>query len=85
MYSKEQMQLARSVEQIVLFLLKKQFMEKSSTPPLLYYKKKLWVEISPYAVSIYSKPKTWYNTTMAPTMDSGAVISAIEKRLAEIE
>ena len=81
MFSERQMELAKSVEKIVLFLLYEQFMELSSEPPLRYRKGNLWVNIGAYVVEIYEKPKTPFNTSMVSSFDYDVVISEIKQRM----
>lgn len=81
MFSKRQVELARSIEEIVLFLLYEQFMELSSEPPLRYRKKGLWVDIGAYVVEIYEKPRTPFNTSVVSSFDSEAVINEIKQRM----
>jgi hypothetical protein len=80
MFSERQVELARSIEEIVLFLLYEQFMELSSEPPLRYRKKGLWVDIGAYVVEIYEKPRTPFNTSVVSSFDSEAVINEIKQR-----
>lgn len=81
MFSERQVELARSIEEIVLFLLYKQFMELSSEPPLRYRKKGLWVDIGAYVVEIYEKPRTPFNTSVVSSFDSEAAINEIRQRM----
>lgn len=81
MLNKQQLELSRAVEKIVLYLLKNQFMERSSSVPLVYNKQNVWVEINPYAVTVYNKPKTWFNTTMIKTLDYESVIQTISEMI----
>lgn len=81
MFSERQVELARSIEEIVLFLLYEQFMELSSEPPLRYRKKSLWVDIGAYVVEIYEKPRTPFNTSVVSSFDSEAVINEIKQRM----
>lgn len=81
MFSERQVELARSIEEIVLFLLYEQFMELSSEPPLRYRKKSLWVDIGAYVVEIYEKPRTPFNTSVVSSFDSEAVINEIRQRM----
>lgn len=81
MFSERQVELARSIEEIVLFLLYEQFMELSSEPPLRYRKKGLWVDIGAYVVEIYEKPRTPFNTSVVSSFDSEAVINEIKQRM----
>ena len=81
MFSERQVELARSIEEIVLFLLYEQFMELSSEPPLRYRKKDLWVDIGAYVVEIYEKPRTPFNTSVVSSFDSEAVINEIKQRM----
>lgn len=81
MFSERQVELARSIEEIVLFLLYEQFMEMSSEPPLRYRKKGLWVDIGAYVVEIYEKPRTPFNTSVVSSFDSEAVINEIRQRM----
>lgn len=81
MFSERQVELARSIEEIVLFLLYEQFVELSSEPPLRYRKKSLWVDIGAYVVEIYEKPRTPFNTSVVSSFDSEAVINEIRQRM----
>ena len=81
MFSERQVELARSIEEIVLFLLYEQFMELSSEPPLRYRKKGLWVDIRAYVVEIYEKPRTPFNTSVVSSFDSEVAINEIRQRM----